>query len=259
VRPDLSYVEALALHAGEILRRGIDQDFQISYKGTIDLVTEMDHHSEDYLLGEIRRDFPGHRIVSEEVGLIEGDNDHAWYLDPLDGTVNYAHRIPLYTVSVAYTEHNRVILGAVYDPSRNELFMAECGKGARLNGKPISASKVQSLDQCLLTTGFPYDIRVNPETNLENYQRFSLCTRGVRRFGSAALDMAYVACGRVDGFWELRLKDYDIAAGALIAKEAGATVTTLEGDSNYLTPTCSIVAAAPGIHSELLRLLRQKN
>ena len=259
MKPTLAYIEALARKSGEILRAGIDHDFLISYKGEIDLVTDMDQRSEEYLLGEIHRDFPEHQIVSEEVGLIKGDDCQTWYIDPLDGTVNYAHRIPLYTVSIAYAEGDQVILGAVYDPSRDELFAAERSKGARLNGKPISISKTRSLDQSLLVTGFPYDIRNNPETNLDNYTRFSLRTQGVRRLGSAALDLSYVACGRMDGFWELRLKAYDIAAGALIAAEAGAVITKLDGSPDYLSSPVSIVAAVPGVHAEMLELLHRKD
>lgn len=258
MRPNLIYLETLARQAGEILRAGIDQDFQVSHKGVIDLVTEMDHRSEAYILGKIHHDFPQHQIVSEEVGLVEGDDCQAWYIDPLDGTINYAHRIPLYTVSIAYAEGDQVILGAVFDPSRDELYTAERSQGAWLNGRRISVSKATVLDQSLLVTGFPYDIRTHPETNLGNYTRFALRSRGVRRFGSAALDLAYLAAGRVDGFWEIRLKAYDIAAGGLIAEEAGAVVTNLEGQPDYLSSPCSIVASAPGIHAEMLALLHSQ-
>lgn len=256
MRPGLDYLETLALEAGEILRAGIDQDFQIAHKGVIDLVTEMDQRSEEYILGKIHKDFPDHRIISEEAGLLEGNACQVWYIDPLDGTVNYAHRIPLYAVSIAYAENGQVLLGVIYDPSRDELFMADRGRGAWLNGRPIRVSQTSSLDQSLLVTGFPYDIRTHPETNLDNYALFSLRSRGVRRFGSAALDLAYLAAGRVDGFWEIRLKPYDIAAGGLIAEEAGAVVTNIEGEADYLTPPCSILAAAPGIHAEMLALLQ---
>ena len=258
MKPDLAFLESLARQAGEILRAGIDQHFQIDHKGVIDLVTEMDHRSEDFLLGEIQQRFPTHRIISEEVGLVEGDERHIWYVDPLDGTVNYAHGIPFYTVSIAYAEDGQVRLGAVYDPSRDEMYTGEKGLGAWLNSKPICASKAQDLDQSLLVTGFPYDIRSNPETNLDHFVRFSMRSRGVRRLGSAALDLGYVAAGRLDGFWEIRIKSYDIAAGGLIAEEAGAIVTKVDGSLDYITPPCSVLAATPGIHAQMLELLESK-
>jgi len=218
----------------------------------------MDHRSEDFLLGEIQQRFPTHRIISEEVGLVEGDERHIWYVDPLDGTVNYAHGIPFYTVSIAYAEDGQVRLGAVYDPSRDEMYTGEKGLGAWLNSKPICASKAQDLDQSLLVTGFPYDIRSNPETNLDHFVRFSMRSRGVRRLGSAALDLGYVAAGRLDGFWEIRIKSYDIAAGGLIAEEAGAIVTKVDGSLDYITSPCSVLAATPGIHAQMLELLESK-
>jgi len=258
VKPTLSLLTSLAHQAGEILHAGINQHFQIDHKGVIDLVTEMDHRSEDFLLGEIRRRFPTHRIISEEVGLVEGDANHVWYVDPLDGTVNYAHGIPFYTVSIAYAEEGQIRLGAVYDPSRDEMYTGEKGSGAWLNDQPIGISEAQDLDQGLLVTGFPYDIRTNLETNLDHFVRFSLRSQGVRRLGSAALDLCYVAAGRLDGFWEIRIKSYDIAAGGLIAEEAGAVVTKVNGSPDYLTPPCSILAATPGIHSQMLELIVSK-
>jgi myo-inositol-1(or 4)-monophosphatase len=218
----------------------------------------MDHRSEDFLLGEIQRNFPNHRIISEEIGLVEGDANHVWYVDPLDGTVNYAHSIPFYTVSIAYAEDGLVRQGAVYDPSRDEMYTGEKGAGAWLNSQPIYVSEVQELDQSLLVTGFPYDIRTNPETNLDHFVRFSLHSQGVRRLGSAALDLCYVAAGRLDGFWEVRIKPYDIAAGGLIAQEAGAMVTKVDGSPDYVSPPCSILAATPGIYAQMLKLLQTK-
>lgn len=256
MKPTLQYLKDLALQAGKILRAGAEQDFQVMHKGVIDLVTEFDHRSEAYLLGKIQQDFPHHRIVSEEIGLVQGDDCCAWYIDPLDGTVNYAHHIPLYTVSIAYAQGGQVMLGVVYDPSRDELYSAERGLGAWLNDRRITVSEAKSLDQSLLVTGFPYDIRSHPQNNLDNYARFALHSQGVRRFGSAALDLVYLAAGRVDGFWEIRLMPYDIAAGGLIAEEAGAIVTNIGGDRDYLTAPCSILAATPGIHAEMLALLK---
>jgi len=257
VKPELAFLESLARQAGEILRAGVNQPFQIDKKGVIDLVTEMDHRSENFILGEIQKRYPTHRIISEEVGVVEGDASHVWYVDPLDGTVNYAHGIPFYTVSIAYAEDGQVRLAAVYDPSRDELYTGEKGSGAWLNGQPIRVSAAQDLDQSLLVTGFPYDIRTHPQKNLDHFTRFSLRSQGVRRLGSAALDLCYVAAGRLDGFWEIRIKSYDIAAGGLIAAEAGALVTKVDGSPDYVTPPCSILAAAPPIHAQMLELLNQ--
>ncbi len=255
MKPTLETIETLALQAGEILGAGFGQSHQISHKGVIDLVTEMDQRAEDFLLGEIRRSFPSDRIISEESGELEGDASRVWYVDPLDGTVNYAHGIPQYGVSIAYIEDGIITLGVVYNPTIGEFFSAEKGRGAFLNGQPVRVSGAQTLDQSLLATGFPYDIRTHPENNLENCTRVSLLSRGVRRLGSAALDMCYVAAGRFDGFWELRLKGWDVAAGGLIAAEAGAMVTSVKGDPDYLDIYCSILAATPAVHPQMLKIL----
>jgi len=248
----------MARQAGEILRRGYGKEILVSHKGEIDLVTEIDHLSESYLLGEIRSRFPGHRIISEESGAHAGSDCCVWYVDPLDGTVNYAHHIPIFTVSIAYEEDGRMLLGVVYDPLREELYSAQRSTGAWLNGEPISVSNVQQLDTAMLATGFAYDIRTHPETNLDHFAHFSLRCQGVRRLGSAALDLCYVAAGRYDGFWELRLSPWDMAAGALIAQEAGARVTRIDGDLDFLTPPESILAANPTLHAQMLFILKSE-
>jgi myo-inositol-1(or 4)-monophosphatase len=255
MEPTLELLESLARRAGDILRDGLDQDFGISHKGEIDLVTEMDHRSEDYLLGEIKRLFPSHRIVAEESGEVKGDCDCAWYVDPLDGTVNYAHGVPFFAVSIAYEAKGQLKFGVVYDPMREECYKAGRGEGAWLNGRRLRVSSENRLDQSLLVTGFPYDIRTNPNNNLDYYMRFSLCTQGVRRLGSAALDLCYVAAGRFEGFWEIRIKSYDIAAGGLIAEEAGAVVTNVQGSRDYLAAPISILAANPAVHAQMLTVL----
>lgn len=254
--PDLSDLESLARRAGEMLRAGFGKRHHIDYKGLIDLVTEVDHQVEAYLLGEIRQRFPDHRILAEESGVQAGDNCCLWYVDPLDGTVNYAHGVPIFTVSIAFETHGERRLGVVYDPMRDEMFSAEKGRGAWLNGEPIRVSTTPDLDHSLLVTGFPYDIRQNPDNNLDHFARFSLLTQGVRRLGSAALDLCYVAAGRFDGFWEMRLSPWDVAAGALIAEEAGAIVTNMHGGPDYLSKPQSILAANPFIHPLMLAVLR---
>jgi myo-inositol-1(or 4)-monophosphatase len=255
ISASLADLENLARQAGEILRAGFGQHNAVYYKGEIDLVTDCDRRSEAFLVSEIRRRFPGQRIIAEESGQLPGDAGCLWYIDPLDGTVNFAHGIPIFTVSIGYAEQGQMRLGTVYDPMRDECFTAEAGRGAWLNGQPVHVSDTQELDQSLLITGFPYDIRTNPVNNLDLFVRFSLRSQGVRRLGSAAMDLCYVACGRVDGFWEARLSAWDIAAGGLIAREAGATVTNLSGEPDYLLPPCSILAAPPAVYPQMLRLI----
>jgi myo-inositol-1(or 4)-monophosphatase len=256
MQPELKDVVNLALHAGRILKGYFGTAIKVHQKGEIDIVTEADHHSENYLIGAIQEKFPGHTIVTEESGLLSAGSDHCWYIDPLDGTVNYAHGLPIFTVSVAYAEGGIVRLGAIVDPMRDECFSAERGKGAWLNGESIQVSSVNSLISSLLVTGFSYDVAKEKENNLANFEYFTMKTQSVRRLGSAALDLAYVAAGRVDGFWELWIHPWDIAAGGLIAEEAGALVTDLHGNPQYFKPPYAMVAANPSIHPQIMDGLR---
>jgi myo-inositol-1(or 4)-monophosphatase len=256
--PTLPDLERLARQAGAILRAGYEGEHQVDYKGSIDLVTEVDHQSEAFLIDEIRRNFPGHGIVSEEAGLLPGSGGDCWYIDPLDGTVNYAHGIPIFTVSIAYAHNGAVRLGAVYDPLRDELYSAEHGQGARRNGDPIGVSSVSEIRRSLLVTGFAYDVATSARNNLDNFARFMRLSQGVRRLGSAALDLCYIACGRFDGYWELSLNPWDLAAGGLIASEAGALVTDLTGGPDYLAPPCGILAAPPALHAKMLAVLSKE-
>ena len=258
MQPSLPDLERLARQAGELLHLGYEQEHQVDYKDVIDLVTEVDHQSEALILAEIQRSFPGHQIVSEEIGLVPGREIDQWYVDPLDGTVNYAHAIPFFAVSIAYAHNGVVTLGVVYDPMRDELFAAERGQGAWCNGHRLQVSPVTDFQRSLLVTGFPYDTWSTPKNNLENFGRFTRMTQGVRRLGSAALDLCYVAAGRFEGYWELSLKPWDLAAGGLIAAEAGAIVTNLDGQGDYLVPPCSLLAAPPGLHPKMLEILSAK-
>jgi myo-inositol-1(or 4)-monophosphatase len=251
-QPVLSELEQLARQAGKIVGDKFNEQHTISYKGVIDLVTEADHESEEYLLGEIRRRWPESTIMAEESGLTEGGPEHSWYVDPIDGTVNYAHHLPIFCVSLAYAHRGAVKLGVVYDPTRDEMFRAQRGEGAELNGNPIRVSGATELAKSLLVTGFPYDAWDTERDNFDNFVRFSKMTQGVRRLGSAALDAAWVGAGRFDGFWEIALNAWDVAAGGLIAEEAGAKVTNVQNGPNYLTRPQSIIAAAPGIHQQIL-------
>jgi myo-inositol-1(or 4)-monophosphatase len=254
-QPVLADLERMARQAGSILSEGYETELRVDYKGEIDLVTEFDRRSEDYLLGEVARDFPTHSVLAEETGGINGDSEHLWVIDPLDGTVNFAHGIPIFSVAIAYVFQGELRLGAVYDPCRDELFLAEKGRGVWLNGRPLRARQETELGRSLLVTGFPYDIRTTAENNLAQYAHFALQSQGVRRLGSAALDLCYVAAGRFDGYWELSLKPWDLCAGALIAQEAGAIVTDVRGQVNFFKPPLSVLAANPVLHAKMLNEL----
>jgi myo-inositol-1(or 4)-monophosphatase len=254
--PTLKEIESLARSAGAILGERYSKEHDITYKGVIDLVTEADHASEAYLLAEINKRFPGGHILAEESGEIKGENGGIWYIDPLDGTVNFAHHVPIFAVSIAYASGGTLTFGAVYDPLRDEMFSAERGKGAYLNGIRIYASKTTELQKSLLVTGFPYDTWNTKQDNFKNFEKLAKMTQGVRRLGSAALDGCYVAAGRVDGFWELSLKPWDVAAAGLISEEAGARVTSIDGGSDYMSPPQSVIMAAPGIYDQLLDALK---
>lgn len=248
MKPTISDLERLAREAGAILREGYNKEHTVHYKGIIDLVTETDHASEAFLLGEIKSHFPGGHILAEESGNIQGSNEDLWYIDPLDGTVNYAHHIPIFCVSIGFAANGVLTLGAVYDPLRDEMFTAERGKGAFLNGKQIHVSTTSELEKSLLVTGFPYDTWDTDLDNFKYFERLGKKTQGVRRLGSAALDACYVGAGRFEGFWEFRLKPWDVAAGGLIAREAGAKVTSIDGREDFLSPPLSVLATTPGIY-----------
>jgi myo-inositol-1(or 4)-monophosphatase len=254
VTPTRTDLEQLALRAGQILSDGYGRNVRVDYKGEIDLVTEIDHLSEQFLLEEIRRRFPQHVVMAEESGGSDG-GEHQWYVDPLDGTVNYAHGVPIFCVSLAYALRGQLFLAAVYDPMRQELFSAEAGKGAWLNGHRLQVSTTDSLARSLLVTGFPYDAWHTSHNNFDFFVKFSRISQGVRRLGSAALDLCYVAAGRFDGYWELSLKPWDLAAGALICLEAGARVTKVDGNPDLLSAPVSVLAANPVLHEQMLARL----
>jgi myo-inositol-1(or 4)-monophosphatase len=222
---------AAAQQAGTIIADAYQTDFRVDYKeGTLtNLVTEVDRRSEAAIVDIIRAAFPDHRILAEEGG--EGStraSPYRWLVDPLDGTTNFAHGFPAFCVSIGLEENGRVVLGIVYDPLRRELFEAEVGKGAFLNGQPIHVSRTATLDRALLVTGFAYD-RETRRRNVDHFARFVLGTQGIRRTGTAALDLCYVASGRIDGFWELKLNPWDIAAGSLVVTEAGGRISDFGG------------------------------
>jgi len=247
--PTLADLERMARQAGRILYDGYEKDHQVDYKGVIDLVTEIDHISEDFLIGEIQQLFPGHHILAEESGALDGVGEHLWMIDPLDGTVNYAHGVPVFCVSIAYAYQKQVTLAAVYDPMRDELFTAERGKGSWVNGRLLRVSEAQELQKSLLVTGFPYDTWKMVRNNFDYFTKLAQMTQGVRRLGSAALDLCYVGAGRLDGYWEMAVRPWDVAAAGLVAEEAGAKVTDVDGNDNYLY---SVLGANPTLHEKIL-------
>jgi myo-inositol-1(or 4)-monophosphatase len=242
--------------AGQFLLEGLNQKKTISYKGQVDLVTAYDKKSEEIIFEELSRHFPDFSFMAEEVINRDNKSDYCWVVDPLDGTTNFAHGLPIFCVSVALTFRGEVVAGVVFDPTRQEMFMAGQGGGAFLNGRPIRVSRTEELDKSLLATGFPYDVRTSPNNNLDHFSRFAVRAQAVRRCGSAALDLCYVACGRFDGFWEMKLKPWDLAAGSLIVREAGGITTDFQGQPFTLRHS-DIVASNGLIHKEMLDVISQ--
>jgi myo-inositol-1(or 4)-monophosphatase len=250
----LEAARASAIDAGRLLRSGMDEGREISFKGAVDLVTNFDHRAQELIFDRLSSAFPGHGFLAEE-GLARGEKaEFRWVFDPLDGTTNFAHRFPVFTVSIALEYRGRVIVGVVYDPMREELFQAVEGEGARLNGRGIKVSIVPDLNRSLLATGFPYDLRESPVNNFAHFRHFLTRAQAVRRCGSAAMDLCYVACGRFDGFWELKLKPWDHAAGALIVMEAGGRVSDFEG-GKFEVSSLETLASNGLIHEQMIRVL----
>jgi len=219
---------AIAREAGGLLLGHFRGHVAVEYKGEADLVTVADRESEKLIRSRIRQHWPRHDVLGEEEGFADTGSEYRWYIDPLDGTTNFAHGFPVFCVSMALEYRDSRIAGVIYDPTRDELFHAEKGKGAFLNGQPIQVSKTRDLAECLLATGFPSHKR-HQNPNIFFYHQITLRTHGVRRAGSAALDLCCVACGRFDGFWEFNLNPWDTAAGVLIVEEAGGKVTNFSG------------------------------
>jgi myo-inositol-1(or 4)-monophosphatase len=244
-----------ARRGGAILKEKWGTARTIELKGGIDLVTDADRASEAALLGFLAERFPGADVLAEESGASgAGAGGLRFWVDPLDGTTNYAHGLPIFAVNVAVSDREGLAAAATYDPLRGELFTAARGEGAFLGSQPLRPSSREDLGGALLVTGFPYDIHVEHDLPLRLFGTFVRSVRGVRRLGSAALDLAYVAAGRFDGFWEQKLKPWDVAAGILIAREAGALVTDLDGRGTMLE-TGNIVAAAPALLRPMLDVI----
>ncbi len=251
----LRFAGDLARRAGALLRRGYGGLAEVRHKNSVELVTEYDLRSEELIRQVLAKVFPGEAIQGEEAGL-SGEGEARWVIDPLDGTTNFAHAIPLFCVSIAWMCGQEPLLGVVYEPLRDELFQAAAGLGATLNRQPLHVSREYSLAESLLVTGFPYDIRTNPRNNLAEYAALSLRALGVRRLGSAALDLAYVAAGRFDAFWEFGLSPWDFAAGMVLVREAGGRVTRADGGPDVFAEPTSILASNSHIHQAVLQVLR---
>ena len=252
----LAAVEAeAALKAGAIQKARYGQDLDIRHKGVTDLVTDVDRACEDAILATIRARFPHHDIVAEETPAERTGARHVWFVDPLDGTVNFAHAYPFFSASVGLAVDGELVVGAVYDPLKEELFTAERGAGAHLNGRRLRVSDADALIHSLLVTGFPYDVRDDVETKVRLFKRFMAEAQAVRRDGSAALDLCYLAAGRIDGFWEERLNVWDMAAGNLLVEEAGGRVSRFDGSPIGLRHD-EIVASNGALHEAMLDVLR---
>ncbi len=247
-----------ALQAGEVLRRGYRTDFAISVKeGRHNLVTEFDHLAEKTIISFLKQNVPDSSFLAEESGETGKKSDYLWIIDPLDGTVNFAHQIPIFSVSIAVEFKGNILSGVIYQPITHELFVAERGKGAFLNGDPISVSKTSDTSQSMLATGFPYNLHENPFHCIDHFVDILRCGIPIRRLGSAAIDLAYTAAGRLDGFFEIGLAPWDCAAGILLIEEAGGKVTSWDGKPFHLRPKLPILATNGKIHHSLSQILNR--
>jgi myo-inositol-1(or 4)-monophosphatase len=247
----------MARAAGALLREGYGRAHKPERKGRIDLVTEYDRRSERLLLGEIAHRFPNHAVLAEESGASAPGERAApvrWLVDPLDGTTNFAHNYPFFCVSIAAEADGRLVAGAVFDPVRDELFATAAGKGATLNGEPIRVSDIERVENALLVTGFPYDVREHPGRSLPLFEAFLMRAQGIRRDGSAALNLCYLAAGRFDGFWEGHLAPWDMAAGVLMVREAGGVVTDYAG-GEFRLDRREILASNGPLHQEMKAIM----
>ncbi|MFA6468118.1 MAG: inositol monophosphatase family protein [Bacteroidota bacterium] len=249
-------VEA-ALEAGKFLKENVGNIKSIERKigQETNLVTEIDKQSEAMIIRKIFEYFPSHAILGEEGGSSVQQSDYRWIIDPLDGTTNFTHGLPLFSVTIGIEHQGEMIAGVVYDPNAEELFTAEKGKGAFLNGKKISVSSTDTLINSLVVTGFPYNVKENPDNVIQHFINFLPVTQGVRRLGSAAIDLAYVACGRFDGYWEVFLNPWDKAAGVLIVQEAGGMVTNFYNEKNNTVFNPNTIATNGRIHQQMLDII----
>lgn len=248
---------AAAYKSAKILRSRFGNISRIRKKAAMEIVTEADIESEKQIISTIHDRFPDHSVLSEECGLKTGTSEYKWIIDPLDGTVNFAHQVPIFCISIALTYREDIVVGVVLNPVDGELYAALRGQGAQLNGHKIQTSTTETVSESLLVTGFPYNLQEIFEPIIERYGNCLKASQAVRRLGSAALDLCYVACGRFEGFWEQNLKPWDTAAAVLIAAEAGAKVTTFSNQP-YTPDEKEILVTNGRIHNEMLGLLEIK-
>jgi myo-inositol-1(or 4)-monophosphatase len=254
--PRLKTAEIAARQAGEYLLKVLPDKRQIDKKGVVNLVTEADRGSEKLIHEIISQAFPGDRFLSEEGTKTPGQSELIWLVDPLDGTTNYAHRLPHFCISIGLVESGVPVVGCIYNPSLNECFTAQKDGGAFLNCEPVHVSSTGELTDALLATGFPYDVRETDDDNLVNFAMFYKKAQAVRRAGAAALDLAHVACGRFDGFWEFKLSGWDIAAGILLVREASGMVSDFSGGQVDIFKG-EVVASNGIVHEQIIRTLRK--
>lgn len=255
----MQYLETavdIAREAGSLLAHYFERHVPFELKGEFDLVTEADRASEKLVVEKLRTYFPTHAIVAEEGGGQPGSSEYVWYVDPLDGTTNFAHTFPAFNVTLGLERAGETIAGVIYDPVRQEMFTAERGAGAYLNHRRIHVSGTGKLADSLASTGFPSRKR-HHNINIHFYYQLAMASHGVRRTGSAALDLAYVACGRLDFFWEFGLKPWDQAAGALLVSEAGGTISDMNGQPHSINTSDHVLADNRALHEEVLRLFRE--
>jgi len=256
MNPFTEFAVSAARKAGELLKSRLNTPHSIDYKGVVNLVTEADRMSEALILDLIQRQFPDHSVLTEESPERERDSSYRWIIDPLDGTTNYAHGYPVFCVSIALEQDGNMIVGVVYHPMMDEMFVSEKGKGSWLNGQRIWVSDTSDLSRSLIATGFPYDVRESENNNLNYFNSMIMKAQAIRRAGAAALDMAYLAAGRFDGFWELKLMPWDTAAASLLVQEAGGSVTDLRGRNFSLTAP-HVLASNGKIHQQMLSALSE--
>jgi myo-inositol-1(or 4)-monophosphatase len=249
----LPHIQQIAREAGDLLMKHFGK-VDVEYKGEVDVVTVADRESEKFIVERLTKLWPDHDLVGEEGARRSHGSDYRWYIDPLDGTTNFAHGYPVFCVSIALEHRNELVAGVVFDPTRNELFAAEKGNGATLNGRPMQVSKIDDLAQSLVATGFPSQKR-HKNPNIHFYHHITLKTHGIRRAGSAAMDLAYTACGRFDGYWEFNLNPWDTAAGVLLVREAGGIVTDTDGAA-FDIASKEVVASNGILHGTLLKELQ---
>lgn len=251
----LKTAEDAARTGGEILMRYFGQPIDVEFKGEVDLVTVADRLSEEAIVSMISSKYPDHQMIAEEGTAKESASQYRWIIDPLDGTTNFAHAFPCFAVSIGLEASGRMVMGVVYDPVRDECFTAVAGRGACLNGMPIHVSAIRSLDKALLATGFPYDRRIHTEKYLALFKAFMKKAQEIRRPGAATIDLCYLAAGRFDGFWEYKLKPWDVAAAAVIVREAGGQMSDFQGGAFNIYGE-ETLASNGKIHEEMLEVVK---